>query len=298
MDRRTLLGFVLVAVLAATAGCSGEGSISMDPVNDSSLAEQASDDLTTISPGQDRALVGDVIENGTGTAVDVRPPVDRQAPFASGGSFYDISYTEAGTQQGYAVELLVDYNGSADGGEVVDYDDLSAVDRTAVEGVLAMPDPPEERLEPGFDAGTTAVYTENQANASVLTTDQTYDAVRYEGETYPVGVQTTPETLTVYEYESTAVAESPGEYASMVREQYEFELSGLSEAERNVLEDAVGDTNYIDESDNDGFDALVDRFRTHRAFEEDGNVGEYVVRYDGQVYWTEVNYGSYLDEDN
>jgi hypothetical protein len=103
MDRRKLLAFALVALLAATAGCSGEGSISMDPVDNNSLAEQASSDLDTLQPGQDRTLVRDAIRNGTATAVDDRPPVDQQT-FRYDGGFYDISYAAAGTQQGYAVD--------------------------------------------------------------------------------------------------------------------------------------------------------------------------------------------------
>ena len=297
MDRRKLLAFALVALLAATAGCSGEGSISMDPADNSSLAEQASSDLDTLQPGQDRALVRDAIQNGTVTAVDDRPPVDQQQTFSYDGGFYDISYTETGTQQGYAVELRVDYNATTVEGAVVDYADLPAVDQRAVDGLLDRPEPPEDVLEPGYDFEVVGTYTENQTDPSVLVTDQEYDAVRYEGETYPVGVEATQETLTVYQYNSTVVAESAGEYATSLREQYEFELSNLSENERGILENALNGTNYIDDSDNSGFDSLVDRFRTHQAVEETDHTGKYVVRYKGQVYWVEVDYGSYLDDE-
>ena len=297
MDRRKLLAFALVALLAATAGCSGEGSISMDPADNSSLAEQASSDLDTLQPGQDRALVRDAIQNGTVTAVDDRPPVDQQQTFSYDGGFYDISYTETGTQQGYAVELRVDYNATTVEGAVIDYADLPAVDQRAVDGLLDRPEPPEDVLEPGYDFEVVGTYTENQTDPSVLVTDQEYDAVRYEGQTYPVGVEATQETLTVYQYNSTVVAESAGEYATALREQYGFELSGLSENERGVLESALNDTNYIEDSDNSGFDSLVDRFRTHQAVEETDHTGKYVVRYEGQVYWVEMDYGSYLDDE-
>ena len=297
MDRRKLLAFALVALLAATAGCSGEGSVSMDPVDNNSLAEQASSDLDTLQPGQDRALVRDAIRNGTVTAVDDRPPVDQQQTFSYDGGFYDISYAETGTQQGYAVELGVDYNASTVEGAVIDYADLAAVDQRAVDGLLDRPEPPEDVLEPGYDFGVVGTYTENQTDPSVLVADQEYDAVRYEGETYPVGVEATPETLTVYRYNSTVVAETAAEYATSLREQYEFELSNLSENERGILENALNGTNYIEDSDNSGFDSLVDRFRTHQAVEETDDTGEYVVRYEGQVYWVEVNYGSYLDDE-
>jgi hypothetical protein len=297
MNRRKVLAFALVALLAAAAGCSGEGSLRMDPVDDDSLADQASSDLDTLQPGQDRELVRDAIQNGTTTAVDDRPPVDQQQIFSYEGAFYDISYTEAGTQQGYVAELRVDYNASTVEGEVIDYADLSAVDQRAVDPLLDRPEPPEEALEPGYEFEVVGTYTENQTDSSVLVPEQEYDAVRYEGETYPVGVEAFAETLTVYQYNSTVVAENAAEYATELREQYEFELSGLSENERSVVEDALNDTNYIDDSDNSGFDSLVERFQSHQAVEETDDTGKYIVRYDGQVHWVEVDYGSYLDDE-
>ena len=296
MDRRKLLGFVLVALLAATAGCSASGSISMDPVDDGSLAEQASNDITIVEPGQNRALVQEAIENGSATAVGRQPPVDERLPFHHEGAFYNLSYAESGTQQGYEGGIRIDYNASSVDGTVIDYEDLPAVDRTALELPLTGPEVPDEQLEPGYDFGIGITYTEREANSSVLVPDQEYDAVRYEGETYPIAVDVSPEALTVYEYESTLVAESVAEYVTALRDSYEFELSGLSEAEREVVEDALNGTNYIEDTDNEGFDSLVDRFRAHQPVVENDHSGYYVVRYDGQLYWVEVDYGSYLDD--
>lgn len=298
MDRRKLLAFVLVALLAATAGCSSSGSISMDPVDDDSLAEQASNDLGILEPGQERLLVQAAIENDSTTAVGTSPPVDQQLPFRHEGAFYNISYAEAGTQSGYDVGLRIDYNASSVDGEVVDYEDLPAVDRTALEFLVTQADAPGPRLEPGYDFGLQRAYTQSEANTSVLAPDQTYDAVRYEGETYPIGVEVDSQTLTVYEYESTLVAENAAEYATALRDSYEFELSNLSDAERDVLENALNGTNYIDDSDNDGFDSLVDRFSGQQPVTEDDHSGHYVVRYEEQLYWVELQYGDYLDDDS
>jgi len=298
MDRRKVLALALFALLAAAAGCSAQGLISMEPVDDASLTERASTDITTLEPGQDRALIRAAIENGSATTVDHRPPVDEQLPFRYEGAFYDIAYAEAGSQSGYEADIGIDYNASSVDGTVVDYEDLPAVDRTALEILVTPPDIPEDKLEPGYDFGVEVTYTESEANASVLVPGQEYDAVRHEGEVYPISVEAAAEMLTVYRYESTLVADSVAEYATALRDSYEFELSGLSEAERDVLDDALNGTNYIEDSDNEGFDSLVDRFRSHRAVAEDDFAGYYIVQYDGQRYWVEVDYGSYLDDED
>jgi len=296
VNERKLLGFVLVALLAVTAGCSAEGSISMTPVDDVGLAEAASTDVSVREPDTGQALVREAIENGSTTTAAVRPPVDEALPFRHEGGFYDVSYTETGTEPGYRADVRIDYNASSVEGDVVDYEELPAVDRAVLSGLVDRADMPEERLQPGYDFGAGQVYNETEANSSVLVTTQEYDAVRYEGEVYPVDVDSETETLTVYRYESELVAESATEYAGELREEYEFELSGLSDAEREVVEGALNDTNYIEDTDNEGFDSLVDRFRTHQPVVQDDYYGYYVTTYEGQLYWVEMDYGSY-DED-
>lgn len=297
MNRRTVLGFALVALLAVTAGCSADGSLRMQPVDDEGLADEASNELRDDELDRDAAIVRDAIENGSTTVVDDRPPVEEELPFRHQGRFYDVSYTEAGTEPGYDVGIEIDYNASSVEGEVVDYEELPAVDRRALTDLLRPIDRDEERLEPGYDFGIGSTYTEDDAESSVLVPTQEYDAIRYEGETYPIRVDSDSETLTVYRYGSTLVAESAGEYGQQLREEHEFELSDLSDAEREVVDNAINDTNYIEDSDNEGFDSLVDRFRAHDPVAETDYDGQYVVRYDGQLYWAEMNYGSYVDDD-
>lgn len=295
MDERRLLGFALVALLAVTAGCSAEGSLSMEPVDDVELAEEASESVVS-ERDTDRALVRAAIENGSATTVAERPPVEERLPFRHEGRFYDVSYTETGTEPGHAADIRIDYNASSVEGDVVDYEELPAVDRAALSRLVDRIEFPEDRLQPGYDFGTGRVYTEDEANSSVLVTTQEYDAVRYEGQVYPIRVDSDPETLTVYRYESTLVADSATAYAGELRHRYEFELSGLSDAEREVVEGALNDTNYIESDDNEGFASLVDRFRSHEPVIQDDYYGYYVVDYEGQRYWVEMDYGSYVED--
>jgi hypothetical protein len=298
MRHRTVLALGLVALLAGLSGCSAAGSLSLTPVDDRALAEEASRPLPADAPPDaDESVVRRAIENGTATAVGDYPPVDEQLPFRHEGRFYAVDYAENGTAPGYDVGIRIDFNASSVDGTVVDYGELPAVDRETLEFVLTQEPPDEERLEPGYDFGVGAIYTGSDAESSVLAPTQEYDAVRYEGEVYPIDVQAERETLTVYRYQASLVAESHEAYAESLRDRHEFELSGLSDAERTVVEDALNGTNYIEDSDNEAFDSLVDRFRAHEPVEETDYGGSYVVRYDGRLYWAEVDYGSYVTDD-
>lgn len=296
MNTRLALGFALVALLAVTAGCSAAGSLSMESVDDTRLAEEASVELPEDPDESDGGVVNRAIENGTATVVDRRPPVSEELPFRHGERFYAVNYTEAGTEPGYDVSVRVDYNASSVDGDVVDYEDLPAVDRRLLADAMARSDMPEERLEAGYDFGVGRTYTGGEAEPSAFVDGPRIDAVRYEGEVYPVDVSAESMTLTAYRYEATLVAETPEAYGSQLREEYAFTLTGLSDTEREVVDGALNDTNYIEDSDNEGFASLVERFRDRRAVEETDYSGSYVVRYEGQLYWAEMDYGSYAEE--
>ena len=296
MNLRFALGFALVAVLAVTAGCSANGSLSMEPVDDRELAEEASRELPDEPDARELSVIARAIENGTATTVERGVPEVEQLPFRHEGRFYAVNTTEAGTEPGHEVDVRIDYNASSVEGEVVAYDELPAVDRRLLDDALERTDLPEERLEPGYDFGVGDTYTEAESESSALVEGKTVDAVRYEGEVYPVDVRVEETTLTVYRYEATQVADSHESYARQLRERYAFTLSGLSDAEQSVVAEARNDTFYAENDDNEGFASLVDRFQDHSAVEETDYRGSYVVRYDRQLYWVEMRYGSYDDE--
>ncbi|WP_436924021.1 hypothetical protein [Halosimplex amylolyticum] len=297
MRHRTVFALALVALLAGLSGCSAEGSLSLTPVNDSALAEEASHPVPTgAPPDSDENVVQRAIETGTATAIGDRPPVEERLPFRHDGRFYALDYAENGTAPGYDVEIRIDYNASSVDGTVVDYEDLPAVDRGALEFALSQ-DRSDAILEPGYDIGVSSIYTEDDGESSVLAPTQEYDAVRYEGEVYPIDARAEQETLTVYRYEASEVAGSREAYAESLRDRYEFELSGLSGGEREIVNKSIDDSYWVEDSDNEAFDSLVDRFRAHEPVEETEYDGSYVVRYDGRLYWAEVDYGSYVDEE-
>lgn len=298
MHRRLLVAAALVGLLAGLAGCADvSGSVSMEPVDDETVAEYASQPLPNedSAPGADKTGVARrAIENGSASTVALGPPVESGLPFRHDGRFYDLSYEVDGTEPGHRAEIEMDYNASSVDGAVVAYEDLPAVDRQTLEPLLT---DPRDRQGPGYDVGIGVVYGQVEAEESVLLTEQEYDAVRYRGETYRVDVNGTESvTLKQYVYESSVVAESPAAYSDRVTERYEFELSGLSESERAVVDEARNSTYYTDSTDDEAFETLVERFRGHESVAGNEHGGSWVVRYDGQRYWVDVEYGPFRDE--
>lgn len=298
MERRPTLA--LLAVLLALAGCAHpSGSMSMRPVDDAGLAEEASREVP--EPGDrppmfEQTVVRDAIEGGSTTTVAPRPPVESGLPFRYDGRFYNLSWTVVETTPGYGTGIQIDYNASSVDGEVIAYGDLPAVDRQRLTPLV---EGPRERREPGYDFGVGVTYSESEAESSVLVPDQRYDAVRYRGEVYPINVEE-PDRIELnrYRYRATEVAGSPDTYGASLREAYAFELSGLSEAERSVVEGALNSTYYADSTDDEGFAALVERFQSRRAVTSDEYGGSWVVRYDGRVYWVEMDYGAFVADDS
>ena len=290
----------LLAVLLALAGCAHpSGSMSMRAVDDAGLAEEASREVPDPDdppPTRDVSVVERAIEDGSATTVGLRPPVDSGLPFRHDGGFYNLSWTVVDTTPGYRAGIRIDYNATSVSGDVIDYEDLPTVDRRRLAPLM---DTSREGREPGYDTGIGVTYSEAEAESSVLVPDQRYDAVRYEGETFPIDVEG-PDSVELkrYRYEATVVAESPEAYGATLREEYAFRLSSLSDAERTVVEEALNSTYYADSTDDEGFASLVERFQSRRAVRSDEYGGSWVVRYDGRHYWVEMDYGAFVTDDD
>jgi len=300
MSRRLLFGLAVVSLLLGLAGCSAAGSISMEPVDDGELAQRASVDLPGARgpPGVDRDVARRAVENGTATTAGERPPVDTDRVYRHRGAFYRLSTTVVGSEPGRAVDYrlnvsVTEADAEAAGWTVVDYDALPSVDRESLAPIVTTDVPASaDRDEVNF----AVVYREPEFEASRLVTGEV-DAVRHDGDLYRLAVRDRENrTLDVYRYEATTVAESAEAYARQLRDEYEFELSGLSDAERSVVEEATDGAYYAEDDDDEGFGALVDRFRSREAVNGGDTDGNYVVRYDGQLYWVEMRFGAFVDD--
>lgn len=296
MRRQHLFATVALLLLALLAGCGAPGSIEMDPVTEADIADRASRSLERdgppTEPDSEARMLRSALENGTGTIDATSPPVREGLPFEHDGAYYDLTWAVVDERTETMVSIEIDYNATDPSGERVDYADLPAPDRRALDALLP---PRYERDTEGYDFGSATRYNDTELERSVLAPEQRYDVVVFEGEAYPIRVDGTREvTVNTYRYTSTRVADSTEEYAAALKDEHLFTLSGLSEAERSVVESAIED-DYYAEDDDEAFRSLLDRFRGHEPVVDEEAHGEWLVRYEGEVYWANVWYEGYAE---
>jgi hypothetical protein len=281
------VGGLLVLVLLA--GCSAAGSLDMKPATDDRLAEQAS--RTVPETGDEPIDIGQTvqsaIENGSATVRSQKERLEPGLPFRSEGRYYNVTSSVINRQSGTFYRLGIDYNGTAPDTATVAYGNLSARDRDVLDTVLP---PKRVKDRPGSDWHFDATYTTSEHNRSVLFSDGV-DAVRYEGEVYPITVsERNPTTVPTRQYTATVVANSTAAYAQHLRSNYVFTLGELSGAERSVVTEAINDTYYAESDSDEAFEAVLERFTQRTAIQQNEYRGMWLVRYDGTVYLAELSY--------
>jgi hypothetical protein len=289
MRRRQYLATTAALVAPSLAGCAHpEAVLQMDAVSDRDVARRASRDVSRHPEAG--GIVAGAVENGTTTVSDRSRPLDTDRPVVYEGRYYRLTVTETGERETTWYSIRIDYDpgtGTPEGA-VVDYDDLPAVDRDALDSLL----PPPEGVPSGegYDFGVGREFTDEDAASSALVPEQEYVAVVYEGLRYPIDVgDGRTVTVTDYRYEAEEIAASAEAFGAAVREEYTFELSGLTDGEREIVEEAI-DGGYYEGEVTDAFASLAGRFRERRALEADEWGGEWVARYEGTVYWTDLQH--------
>lgn len=300
MRQRLVLAFGALLVLVVLAGCSAGGSIDMRAVNDTQLADNASREAPPLDAGpSDSAdptradgrepLVTHAIVNGSATENSTSPRIDGGPPFEHDGAYYNVSYEVTDSREVTQLGLTVDTDPENYTGERLVYADLPAVDRRALGDLI----PPKQRQVEGYDLGASVVYTDAEREESMLEPNTEYVLV-YDGERYQLAVDESRETtLKTYRYEATEVAPSHEAYVQQLKDDHLFTLTGLSDAERSVVSDAIEGGYYADNDEDEAFRSVLERFRAHSAVHSEYATGEWVVRYDGQLYWAELYFGAY-----
>jgi hypothetical protein len=287
VNRRSFLAGVVTCAAATLAGCAGPGArLDVERVSDAALAERASQS-TANAPDEIRGLVAEAVENGSATAEGRAASFDPDRPVAFEGEFYEVTRTVVDERDERSWTVEVDYDSSQTDGPTIALADLPDVDREVLSSVIPPSgDPPESD---GPDLGVSNVYGSEGEGQSVLVPEQQYEFVTHEGEYYGLSVEG-PSTVTVrtYRFETDLVAASADEYAAQVRDDYLFVLDGLSDAEREIVADAI-DGGYHAEEPTDAFASLEARFREHPGFGVGEYAGEWVVRYEGATYWADLH---------
>lgn len=245
--------------------------------------EALSDEMSrSVSPGTvEHATVQEAIENGAATVSATSPPVRTDEPIRFQGRYYEASATEVGSRERTRYDIRIDYDPEpTETNQSIAYAALPAVDKTALDGVIPpQGDTPESD---GFEVGTLYIYPENATNASLLVPTQQYDLVRHRGSAYRVQIRAETVTEVEYRYEVAEIAANTGAFADRLRSTYQFTLSELSPAEREIVEEAI-DSGYFDGA-TDAFRSVTARFHAHRGLETSDAYGTWLLEYQDVPY--------------
>ncbi len=287
--------FLTTALALSIAGCSesneGSGSLSMSPLpDDAAIARRYAGATETLSPDR-RALVEAAVAGEAPRRTGRFPPYEASRPLEHDGAFYEIERATVDTQTVTRYDIRVDYDPATPPSTVVAYADLPAADKRALDGQV----PPDDDISTGegFDLDSTYRYP---IDAESVLLDGEYDGITYDGTTYRIAIEPDREvTVSTYEYRAERIAPDAPTLGRQLRARYLFELTDLSAAERDIVEEAR--RIYRPENEvPDAFRSLAGRIRSHDPVERGAERGTWLAEYDGTVYWTILEYPSETDE--
>lgn len=285
MRRRQFLAHGTALLSVATAGCAHPPVVlDLDAASADDIADEVSRTLEPDSPAYD--LVVAARENGSATRDSRYALFDRTSTVRVDDAFYDVSETRLASSEVTVYEVLVDFDPddtTPDRGEIA-YEDLPAVDRRRLDPVFSG-DPMDER--DGYDVGVDYGTAEEVGNESVFVPERQYDVVRRGDDRYRVAVDSRTAPEATYRYEVTTVAPDVDAFAGAIRDRYLFALTGLSSAERAVVEEAI-DGGYFE--DDDAFRSVVDRIREHEGLDVADFYGTWLLSYEGVAYLAYVEW--------
>ncbi|WP_146417946.1 hypothetical protein [Haloarcula hispanica] len=285
MRRRQFLASGTALLSVAVAGC-GHPSVVLD-MDDGTATDIA--DEVSISPDSESAeytVVSAAIENGSATRRGRNELFDQIDTVRIDDAFYEVSETALESSDVTVYEVRIDFdpaNSTAEIGEIA-YEELPTADRQRLDPIISDDNPP---TGDGYDVGVGYGTAEEVGDGSVFVPERQYDIIVHDGDRYRVTVSTRTTTETEYRYEATEVASGVASFADQIRDQYLFTLSGLSDAEREVVEEAI-DGGYFE--DNEAFQSVTDRIREHEGIEVTDSYGTWLLAYEQGEYLTYVEW--------
>ena len=298
LSRRRLLAACAVGATAAFAGCvDPDVAMFVDPVStDRAIGEQAT---TRPEAGSEfAAAVGNATANGTvapSRGENSGPPFRVDRPVVHDGTVYDLDWESTGRTE-TRTEHIVSLTVSKDDREAdANFEDLPEIDRKRLDvfaSRLERYDPDGERPPP--EAAFQHHYTDAERNASALVPDPEYDTIAIQGYPTIVDVQPIEVELDVYRYTTTERAPSLAAFGRELRTAHRFELTGLSETERDFFESVIEEGSYyqgsLGDDHEEAFAGVADRLVDRPALFVENRAGEWLVGYDGNDYWIRVDF--------
>jgi hypothetical protein len=284
MRRRQFLAAATAASLPFVAGCI-HPSVVLD-LKEASADDVADEVSTTVDAGStEYAVVEEAVANGSTTHSDRSRLFDPEETVRFEDAFYDVSASRVGSSEVTVYDVLIDFDpedATPERGDI-EFEDLPPVDQERLERVVSA-EPPEGE---GSDIGVSYGTAEEIDGESVFVPDQEYDVLVHDGDRYGVAVESEPATETEFRYEVEQVAPDVEAFADQVRAQYLFVLSGLSDAEREVVENAIDGAHF---EETDAFESVADRIRDHEGIRVADFYGTWLLEYEGVEYLAYVEW--------
>lgn len=296
---------------SSSAGSNGAArlptaSLSMEPIEVAELPSKVCytvpTEYGTGEPTPEGQLIERAERDGSATVERTREPLPDDRPIVYRDAVYQLDYEVVAETPATDFSVKIDVvTGDEPDGRTVRFSELPEVDR-------------EVFARRGFDTGevvgigTTLLYTDAQVERSALVPETDIVIIEWANGNRAEWVVDGSHETTLNTYRYTIAETTPAsEYGSRIRERYEWGLSGLSEAERDVVETAIREERgpnetpsraYVvgpEETPPEPLVALVDRFRSHDRVREDeaqyrnAVAGPYLVRYEGTLYWAQLS---------
>ncbi|MFB6172128.1 MAG: hypothetical protein ABEJ23_06315 [Haloarculaceae archaeon] len=312
MDRRTLLASGAALAGTAFAGCLGDWSgasagvahapamsLRMAPATDETIADRVTYDAR-LDDERRRPLI-DALPDGTATVQATDPPVPADRPFVYDGAVYSFSHRVVDATPATTFEVVLDpVEGTPAADETVRYESLPAVDRAtfAARGW-------DDVSTLGF--GTTVLYRDSEIPDSALVPRPDRSVIVWsDGARGRFEVRGSYDTtLSTYRYAATQVSDSAAALGADVRERHAFALTDLSPSEAGIVRTATEEPGYAvpaGEQVPAPARSLLARFRGASEVDpvwetgaDDSLSGSYLVRREGDVYWTSLSVSSSVE---
>ena len=240
-------GALSIAAALLTGGCLGGGIgndgctngvyVDADPFDPVDALENRLDD-------RERTVAGDTVVNDGRRLVTYREAPFREPTLVPhDGAYYRLTRETTDTVDVPAFELDAEWDEgqtAPSGTEVVQFGDLPGNDRLAFR--LAMPEERDGQFPQGFSVGKYPAPYPEGGDGSVLIGTTTW--VEWEDRTVRVevaGEQTGTTERVTYEYSAEQVADDAEAFRSYVADEYLVDLSGVPEAQLEILRSARTD---------------------------------------------------------
>jgi hypothetical protein len=264
----------------------------MSPITDAEITRKF---IEPVEDGPEGRLVERMATNGTATIDGADPPLRNNSQLTHNGTIYRVSFTSSDPKTAYRYHVMIEnVEDEVSENDTVAYEELPAVDK-------------QLQLEAQFiGVGTYFIYSPAERNQSMLVPTPEKPIITWDsGKRARFSVRESDKITARKTYHYTAERiNSAKAYGAEFRREHEFELSDLSDAEREIAQQAMSEDGYRvappreepEATPTAAIERLVERFRRHKekGFEahrgkpSSGTEGTYLVQYDGQTYWTEL----------